>query len=148
MQKHYYIFIGLFLIGIIIGFLLPGMLYKSEVKFIEAETKIDTIIKIKENPPLEIVKYQPKIRYLRDTIFTTYNFTAQIDTVIIRDTLKAEYHYPENIFSMKLTRSPDSLIQESITKIKIIEKQSSWWQTPLIIAVSVCGGYIISEISK
>ena len=102
------------------GILLAAIIYllcfevnKVQLQKVEIE-KRDTIYKIIQKDPIEIIRTKPKLRIVRDTVIQSPEFIAVLDTVIRRDTIRAEYEFPQNLLSLQIRQSPDSLIQERI----------------------------------
>ena len=107
--------------------------------------RTDTVYREVPSEPVIISKVKTKIIYRSDSAITTMPFTAAIDTVINRDTLKAEFVYPENIFSMTLRTKPDTLTLHKINMYSS-PKQSSWWEVPLSILGGAVLGYALGRI--
>ena len=103
----------------------------------------DTIIKTVESEPVIIEKIKPKIIYSRDTVIKTNPFVAFVDTVIKRDTVFAEYTYPENLFSLEIREPVDSIMIPQITEYK--EKQVEWWEKPLFFITGSFVGYLLGN---
>lgn len=92
----------------------PGKIEKSEV------LRIDTITIIKPVERIVVSKAKPKIIYQRDTIIQTKPFVATLDTIVSKDTIEAEYKFPENIIDLRISRSADTI---AIPKIVVLEKK-------------------------
>lgn len=107
----------------------------SETKTI---SKIDTIIIEKPSKPIEI-KSKPKIVIIKDTIIMREPFIARLDTVIERDTVFAEYKFPDDSLKLLIRRRPDSLVYRTITIEK--EKNRAWHEIPGAIGIgAIIGG--------
>ncbi len=103
----------------------------------------DTIIIKEPREPIFITKVKPLIKYQYDTIYTSFPFVAEIDTIIKTDTIFLRYEFPENLFSMAIKFPPDSLILREITINKSVYKDKEWWEIPLYIASGATLGFII-----
>ncbi|HOK14576.1 MAG TPA: hypothetical protein PLU67_05300 [Candidatus Kapabacteria bacterium] len=136
------------ILGIIIGFALFYMIFgfakSSNTEFVvQREIFRDTVLLVR--PPKEIkVKAKPKIQY-SDTIAN--GFTFSLDTLIIKDTVKITYSYPENNLFLRFAAMPDTFRYER-TILNIKQTQSSCQlQDKLLYAVSgIAVGLIISKI--
>lgn len=103
--------------------------------------RIDTVIQIIPKKEIEIIEAKPKIHFVHDTIIQTKPFVAIVDTIILRDTLYAKYHFPENLMSVNLRTSGDTIRLPQIT----IEKEHferNWYE----IWAALGGGLILGLI--
>lgn len=127
-----------------------GRCTKEPEKVIERKTEIvrDTIINTVQQPPIIIYKAKPVIEYQTDydTVIITKPFIAKIDTVIIRDTVHAEYVFPQNTFSMILKRKPDSVVtfREYVIKTEYIK--DAWWEKPAWATGGILLGYLLGKV--
>lgn len=103
--------------------------------------KIDTIIKIIPQKEIKIVEGKPKIQYIRDTIVQTQPFVARLDTILLRDTIFAQYQYPENLMSIEVRTSNDSIRLPRIT-IERTKYERNWYE----LATAYGGGIILGLI--
>lgn len=95
-----------------------SVVFKRDTTYL---TKYDTIT----------VRGKAEIIYRRDTLYTTYPFTAKKDTIIRYivnnkvkfDTLKFNYNFPENDFFVRLSKEIDTLKQVNSEVITTIEKK-------------------------
>lgn len=69
----------------------------------------DTLYIEYQAEPIEIIKYKPKIIYLKDTLIETKPFRAEVDTTLDMDTITASYIFPENEFNLNLKQKKDTL---------------------------------------
>ncbi|OGU58945.1 MAG: hypothetical protein A2X64_02865 [Ignavibacteria bacterium GWF2_33_9] len=86
------------------------------------DVKRDTIVRYLPQKIVEIKQAKPKIIYLKDTFYQSPPFIARLDTVILHDTIKTEFTFPENYFSMKYLPEKDSVIEINTKIIKKKEK--------------------------
>lgn len=137
------------------GILLAAIIYllcfevnKVQLQKVEIE-KRDTIYKIIQKEPIEIVRTKPKLRIVRDTVIQSPEFIVVLDTVIRRDTIRAEYEFPQNLLSLQIRQSPDSLMQERITiRAKEYIDRTKWWEKPLIAIAGIVVGIVVGKITK
>ncbi len=109
------------------------------------EIKIDTLFIEKPAEPIIVEKIKPKLIYSRDTIIQTQPFTAMIDTVIQRDTIRINYQFPENMLDLEIFPKPDSIEIRNIFITKEVEKKVEWWQMPAGILSGVVLGFLIGS---
>lgn len=102
----------------------------------------DTII-VHQKEVIKVDKIIPKIVYLRDTIIESKPFIATIDTVIQKDTVFLRYDFPENLFSMKLSPSADSIRIEKIYEYK--ERGISWFERATMFAAGFGIAFLITK---
>lgn len=107
--------------------------------------KYDTTFIEKENPPIILEKVVPKIIYKSDTVIETRPFTASIDTVIVQDTIKVAYDFPENKMDIDIRLRPDSVIQRTVTITKFQYEKRAWWIDVLTHAGAFGIGYILTK---
>ncbi len=103
--------------------------------------KIDTIIRIIPQKEIKIVEAKPKIQYVRDTIIQTQPFIARLDTILLRDTIFAQYQFPENLMSINIRTSNDSIRLPRIT-IERTKQERNWYE----LATAFGGGIILGLI--
>ena len=142
------IIIGL-IAGIIIGLLMAAAYTnRNPAKTTKTTTSIDTVIIIKEREPLIIEKVRAVIKYKRDTVILSKPFKASLDTIIKHDTIRAEYDFPENLFSLKYKFKADS--SRNINTVKIYEKQESteWLINTGYFLAGIAGGFLLHSIIK
>ena len=150
-MKNRYINIVIVLIALALSYLLGRFTARNTIVYrqTKADTTVitvDTTTKAKE--PEVIIKYKPKIVYLRDTTIKTKPFEFKIDTILKRDTVYVSYRFPQNIFDMTIKSKPDTIINKTI-KISIpVDKKEKWWKTPAYILGSVAVGIIIGRAVK
>lgn len=100
--------------------------------------KVDTIIKIIPQKEIKIVEAKPKIQYIRDTIIQTQPFVARLDTILLRDTIYAQYQFPENLMSINIRTSGDSIRLPQIT-VERTKQERKWYE----LATAFGGGIIL-----
>lgn len=137
----YYINLIFMIAGLILGYFLFNT-HNRQIQYKEVLIR-DTIIKEIKQKPLIIEKTVPKIIYMKDTIIKTRPFIAKIDTIIIKDTINAEYRFPEHSFSMYVNRARDTLAIPQITKIK--HKKEKWWIKPVVFSAGFITGFILNN---
>ncbi len=103
----------------------------------------DTVIRTINRKPIIINKVKTKIIHTRDTVIITRPFVALLDTILRRDTVSAKFQYPENLFSVAIRNSPDSIAIEQVSIYKTIEKERPWWEVPAYILGGVATGYLL-----
>ncbi len=150
MKKQTYL---LFLSGVITGILIaywiskkvtePEIMHYSEIK-----THWDTVFVEVPTQPIVLEKIKTKTVIKRDTVIQTKPFTAKIDTVVLKDTVRAQYDFPENEMSIFVRPSPDSLEIRKITILKTIEKKQPWWETPVYLLGGAAFGFALGTFSK
>ena len=109
----------------------------------------DTVVIERPVPELKIVHAPARVVYdtLRDTLIQTAPFTANIDTVILRDTVQASFDFPEQRFSILLKRRPDSLVYHTITIEMERIRDPPWYETAGHIGLGAVGGFIVGYFS-
>jgi hypothetical protein len=136
-------------LGIIASFIFVGAgnSDRNSTKIIDRLVR-DTVVKYITPEPIEIIKTKLKIEKIRDTIIRFVPFTASLDTIVKNDTIQVKYQYPENIFSMAMNFSPDTL-ESYNTRLYFHEpKHKPWWELPAQIASSVGAGVVIGLLIK
>ena len=104
--------------------------------------KTDTLIKILPQKVIEIKNAKPKIIYRHDTIIQTPPFFAIVDTIIEKDTLRAEFTFPENNFSLNYHSQSDSIL--TITNI-VTKTETNWLERAAFLFGGIIFGIIISK---
>lgn len=95
---------------------------------------------------VKIVKAKPSIIRRNDTVFTAPAFTAILDTIYKKDTVRIEYSFPENLISMELKTATDTMYKERIIFAPTLESNSKWYEPYLYALGGIAAGYIASEI--
>ena len=135
-----------FALGYVLGINYTHGILQKEIPVIQI--KRDTILKKVKTKPLILEKVKTKIIYTKDTVIITKPFKAIVDTVIKRDTVFAQFQYPQNLFSLSIKSKPDTIKTYSIIYKELKEKKEKWWEKPLIIFSSLTAGYLIGTSSK
>ncbi len=106
--------------------------YRDIIKW-KTKTETDTIVKYREG--ITVV----------DSLFATKPFTAVFDSVLLNDTVHAEYMFPEDIFSISIRQAPDTMRTKIMTiyRDKIIDEP--WWNIPAYIISGVAAGYLLGN---
>lgn len=121
----------------------------SQSQIAGIETKTDTIVIVRPAEPVVITKAKTKIVKTCDTVFQSTGFVARLDTIIMRDTIKAEFSYPDNLLSLCVSRKPDSTIIENRTvKIETASRSSGTWEKVLYALGGFAGGYILKSLTS
>jgi hypothetical protein len=131
MNKKYSLGLALapLIVGIILGFMLKkehGFTIYKPVK--EVITLHDTVVHVVTSKPVSIHRAKAKITKQSDSVLKANPFIASLDTLTNKDTIKASYEYPENLFSLEVNRKPDSIRVEKLTKIETIKEEKPWWE--------------------
>ncbi len=138
-MKSFLVIISVLAFALLLLFLLINNLPLKKQDYVVH--KIDTIIKIIPQKEIKIVEAKPKIKFILDTIIQTKPFVATIDTVIVRDTLYAQFMFPDNLMSINVRRSSDSVLLPQIT-IEKTKYERNWYET----AAAFGGGLILGLI--
>ena len=140
MKFYQYAFYFLILLSIVLILLLFN---KSDTYRITKEIiKFDTIL-IYKPQPIILEKIVPKIIYKRDTIITTKPFVARVDTVIKYDSIKIEYHFPENNIDLSINRNFDTIRVEKYLYNHIKSNDNEWYINYIGFLIGFASGYII-----
>lgn len=146
MKRQLILTVLIIIVSIIIGFL-SGKSCSNDIKVVKDRVVFrDTIIKEIKLPPLKIVKTKSVIKILRDTFIVTKPFVASLDTIAINDTVKMQYEFPENNFSLHVMRKPDSVKFEKLTVIESAIQEGLWWEKPAYFTGGALLGIIIGLI--
>jgi len=135
-----------FALGFVLGENYSHKRLKNEIPIVKI--KRDTILKKVKVKPLILEKIKTKIIHTKDTIIITKPFKAIVDTIIKRDTVFAQFEYPNNLFSLSIKSKPDTIKTYSIIYKELREKKEKWWEKPLIIFSSLTAGYLIGTSTK
>lgn len=135
----------MFLIGTAAGYLIFSLGGNPSSVNHNALVRRDTIIKLVESEPIVIEKHVPRVVFKRDSVIETRPFTAIVDTLVRRDTVRAVYEFPENTFSMRISRGVDSLAVEQVQVIDYSDKVTHWWHVPAYVLAGVIVGFIIGN---
>ena len=108
----------------------------------------DTVIKTIRPEPLVIEKVKARKVFIRDTVIVSRPYIAIVDTVVRRDTVRAEYEFPLNLFSLDIRRAADSVKIETITISKYIKESRPWWELPLSVAAGAGIGYLAGSAGR
>jgi hypothetical protein len=81
-------------------------------------------------------------------VIKTFPFIAKVDTVIKRDTIKAKFEYPQNLFSLRISSPADTLALQKMIITEMIKVEKPWWETPAYIAAGTVLGYILVSSIK
>lgn len=104
-----------------LSFLANALLFRSCSPQADAPTHTNTLhtqsIRVEQVHDTVRIVRQPivynapaaKVEFIRDTQYLTHAFIATHDTVIVRDTIRQEFAYPQMAFSLAIRRSMDSI---------------------------------------
>lgn len=135
-------------LAIIIVILLLYDRKSEKIREIQIE-KRDTVYQIIQNKPIEIIKHQAKIVIQKDTIIQTKPFIAELDTILAKDTIKMSYQFPDNLISLQIKQSADTLLQEKITiHSKEFIDNSKWWEKPLVGIAAFTVGIFVGRVVR
>ena len=84
--------------------------------------------------------------YLVDTVIATKPFVTYVDTTVGCNSLKLEYHYPENTFKNLLVATcPDTVtVKDTVIKSTMLNSQ----QAATYATFGFVGGFILGVLSK
>lgn len=139
--------IGIFscALGIVVGAWLFSDTTTNTETVRDVEIRLDTIVHEIHHEPVIIqhAKADTVIRLQTDTVYRTTAFVSKIDTVIHRDTVHAEYAFPQHTFSVALRQSPDSV--QYVTKEVFITKHRAtpWFEYVGSALAGVAVGYVV-----
>jgi hypothetical protein len=149
MQNNIYKYFLCLMIGIIIGCFVYYCFSKNSPRIIDNKIVFrDTLFEVKQSEPIIITKYKTKVEYQSDTIIETKPFIAFIDTVIVKDTVRASFDFPEKTFSLKINPSQDTVLKERLYINSLIKTDEVWWHKPALCILSLCGGYLLGRVTK
>ena len=82
---------------------------------------------------------EPEIIYRQDTLILTPPFSALIDTVIEKDTVRIRYAFPENSATVTVREHADTVYSQikTIKKTEVIREETSYFEF---------GGYAIAGL--
>jgi hypothetical protein len=107
--------------------------------------KIDTVEIVKQSEKIVVQKAKPIVKYLRDTIYKTRPFIAQLDTILKHDTIKAIYTFPEHLFDLKISSRADTFrIPQAI--ISTSRKEPNLFDRIIHFVAGATFGYALSRI--
>lgn len=134
-----------FALGIIVG--LKFLDSTNRDALTETSARIDTLFIEKTSPPVIIKKALTRVKYISDTVYKSPPFTARFDTIILRDTVMAEFDFPANTLSLELRKRPDTTIY-ALKTVALPAKERSWWETPLYIIAGAACGYFVKSLNE
>lgn len=116
-------------------------------------TKADSTLITISRDSLKLIT-QPRLEYRTDTVFITSPFSAIVDTVVLKDTIKIKYRFPENELTADIRRSPDSVYKVTVTKHVTDTvyvggaSEYAWWELLLLSIALVVIGYVAGVIFR
>lgn len=112
----------------------------------ETQLVRDTVYSIRPSKPIVITKYKTRIVKVSDTAVASVPFTAHMDTVIVHDTIRAEFAYPENLLSLEIRKAPDTSLIDRQLVTRTVEKREPWWRVPLFFLTGAATGYVLHSV--
>lgn len=106
----------------------------------------DTIYSIRESKPIILTKCKTKTVRVSDTVFSSPAFTATVDTVVVHDTIRAEFAFPQNLLSLEVRKAPDTSIIDRQVITREVEKHDPWWRIPLYFLSGTAIGYVLHGV--
>lgn len=131
-------------IGFVLAYFFLGRDFSS-VHNVKRLVSIDTVIKEIRSEPIVLTKVVPKITYVHDTIYSSMPYKAVLDTILRSDTIKAEYRFPENLLSLRISTQADTLTYFNTKTIDLYAKEENWWEIPSYILGGIALGYLIGD---
>ena len=133
------------LLALIIGGVI-GWSLKPDARVHTESVRIDTVTHTIHHEPVYITRAAADTVVLHntDTVYTTPAFTARIDTVVMHDTVTAEYHFPQHTFSVALRQAPDSVRVEYRTIT--LTRHPAWYEWAGVALGGVLTGYAMGSI--
>lgn len=124
------------------------------------EVRVDTITKVIERSPRIIsgrgrmaataTIMSESIESGADTICAP--FTAVLDTIVNKDTIRIEYEHPVSLFTLMIRSAPDSIRYETktvtLTNTTTTYEQRAWWIDALTHVGAASLGYAIGSTTK
>lgn len=102
---------------------------KTTIKEV-AVVKYDTVYSVERYEPTIINKATATFTITKkDTVIKTAPFIATLDTIVMRDTIKVDYSFPQNYFNLKYLRHLDSIrvINKETIKFEIVKVERPLW---------------------
>lgn len=130
---------------VILSLLLGFGISEQYFNKVQEIVKIDTLTVIPE--PVIVERISPKIIYKSDTIIKTKPFTAMVDTIFKRDTIKVRYDFPENNMKIAIKMATDTVYNSHLSIVED-SKENNWWEKPTIFAGGVLLGILITNTVK
>lgn len=118
------------------------------------EYRYDTVVRYRDRivvqrAPARVIAHRDTVVEWRDTSGATSTgtpFTAQLDTIVGRDTVSVTVNHPPPRLSLMLRSAPDSIRVETRT-ITITQQESApWWHYVLTSIGSTAVGYGLGRI--
>lgn len=143
MQQNKWIIVA-FIAGGVVGWVLhqPGTHHTESVT-----RHVDTVVHTITHEPV-IINRAPAdtvTMHHTDTVYQTPAFTARIDTVVLRDTITAEYHFPQHTFSVALKQAADSIHIEYITNTVTVHRNPAWYEWAGVALGGLATGYLMGS---
>lgn len=134
------------IITMVLGGVIGWLLHQPPTHHTESVTRrVDTVTHVITHEPTIITQAPADTVVVRntDTIYQTPAFTARIDTVVVRDTITAEYHFPQHTFSVALRQAPDSVRIEYVTVT--LTQRPAWYEWAGVALGGLATGYLMGQ---
>jgi len=137
------------ILALIAGVMLYHFLFRTENRKY-AQTKLirDTIYRIEQREPIILSKVEPKIHYLRDTIYHSPAFIAILDTIVRTDTVYVSYEFPENLFDLTIKHQQDTNMAVEIVFRQEDEPKEQVSDNPFIMLALFLLGLLVGNLVK
>lgn len=137
------------LISLIAGALIYHLLFQKEpLKYESTRIIRDTIYKIEQREPIILSKVEPKIMYLRDTVYLSKPFIAILDTIVKTDTIFVSYEFPENLIELAVKHRQDTNMIAEITFRQEESKKEAISENPVLMVALIIIGLLLGNITK
>lgn len=117
----------MFAVGLFVGSKFNG---RDVIATERVNVRVDTLTHIIEHQPTYIVNARARVDTVRtiDTLIVTPPFVARLDTVVVRDTIRVDYAFPQHTFNVALRRAADSIRVEwrTVTITEITHERRPW----------------------
>lgn len=137
------------LISLITGALIYHLFFQKEpLKYESTRIIRDTIYKIEQREPIILSKVEPKIMYLRDTVYHSKPFIAILDTIVKTDTVFVSYEFPENLIELAVKHRQDTNMIAEITVRQEESKKEANSENPALIIALIIIGLLLGNLTK
>ncbi len=129
------------LISLVMGALIYHLLFRKEpINYESIRIIRDTVYRVEQREPIILSKVEPKLIYLRDTVYQSKPFVAILDTIVKTDTVFLSYEFPENLFELAIKHQQDTnMVAEIIVRQEGSKKESAREHPLLMIALFLIG---------
>lgn len=148
-MNNNYLYTILLIVAVAIAFWFGRFTASEKEIMVPGETKYlyDTMFVVETKPPIIVEKAVPKIIYRKDSSIKTFPFRAVLDTILVYDTIKVAYDFPENRMDIDIRLRPDSskTVTNTIIKTQIVSEKRAWWIDALTHIGAFGIGFIIGK---